>query len=207
MAVSDSPSRSGARPLAGATLAGEAYVFLSPIYPRTSVDHVRFFVDGRLVQVERDAGYDLGGGQADRGYGLDTWRIGDGPHELETVVVLDAGGQYSFRTSFAVDNGGRARPPQPFTLAYSNGGAPQPLDGATLSGPVALSLVGTATAPVHHVLFYVDAVQSGYDQSAPYQATGLADPGALGPGQHASQVVVFLEDGRIHTVNATFTVP
>lgn len=206
LAVSESPNRSAPRPLAGATLSGLAHVFLTPVYPRSAVDQVRFSVDGRLVQVERNAGYDLGGGQGNRGYGFDTWRVGDGPHELEAVVVLEDGSRHVVRAPFSVDNGGRPAPPRPFTLAWSApGGAPQALDGATVAGTATLSLLGAAASPVDHVLFYVDAVLAGYDGSAPYQS-GTVDLSGLGPGQHASQVVVFHVDGSISTVNATFTV-
>ncbi len=206
--LSDAPDRSDPRPLEGATLSGEAFLFLTPIYPDSPIDHVRFLVDGRLIQVERSAGYDVGGGQGDRAYGLDTFRVGDGAHELETVVVLADGSRASFTTDFRVDNTGRTRPDQPFSLVAlgPQGEVAWPLDGAVVSGPVRLGLAGTASAPVGHVLFFVDAVQRAWDGSAPYAMGEAFDSSALGSGAQASQAVVFLADGRIFTVNATFTV-
>ena len=59
---------------------------------------------------------------------------------------------------------------------------------------------------VEHVLVYVDAGLIGYDEEAPF-LVGPLDAAALGSGEHASQVIVYLSDGRLLTVNATFHVP
>ena len=69
-----------------------------------------------------------------------------------------------------------------------------------------LILQGTAPAPVDRVLLYVDADLTGYAEAPrPTLVDGL-DVARLGPGEHMSQAIVYLTDGRILTVNATFTV-
>ena len=86
------------------------------------------------------------------------------------------------------------------------GDGAQPLDGAVVSGSLYLGLAGSPPAPVSHVLVYVDAGLSGYDEQAPF-LVGPVDASALGPGEHGSQVIVYFTDGRLLTVNATFLVP
>jgi hypothetical protein len=169
---------------------------------------VRWYVDGRLVQVEKLAGYDFGGGNAERAYPFDTFRLGDGPHTLEARIRLPDGTESVLRAPFRVDNGGRPRPPQPFQLmASTDGGATsRPLESASLAGPTRLTLLGAAPGPVDRVLLYVDADLVGWTDQVPGVLLEGLDVARLGPGEHMSQAIVYLTDGRILTVNSTFTV-
>ena len=80
------------------------------------------------------------------------------------------------------------------------------VDGAVVGGPLYLGLVGGTAVAVERVLFYVDAGLTGDDTEGPY-LVGPADAAALGSGEHASQAIVYLADGSLLTVNATFRVP
>ena len=91
LGVSDAADRRDPRPLAGETLSGDSYVFVTPVWPSVTPDVVRFSVDGRLVQVERQVGFDLGGGTALFSYPFDTFRLGDGPHVLEARLQFGDG--------------------------------------------------------------------------------------------------------------------
>ena len=64
--VSQSSDRSAAIPLAGATIAGDAYIFT---FPDTGVNRVRFWLDspdfaGPQDRVENNAPYDFAGGNS-----------------------------------------------------------------------------------------------------------------------------------------------
>ena len=111
---------------------------------------------------------------------------------------------------FQVDNRGRPAPPQPFQLTWPPVRPAARAQPASTErpwrGPLCLGLAGGTAAAVDHVLFYVDAVLIGYDTERPVPG-GAVDVGRAGPGEHASQAIVFLADGRILTVNATFRVP
>ena len=119
--------------------------------PRSRPTCVRFSVDGRLVQVERQAGFDLGGGTASFSYPFDTFRLGDGPHVLEARLQFGDGHEEVVRAPFQVDNRGLSAPDRPFQLTVAGspaGDGAQPLDGAVVSGPLYLGLAGSPPAPV-----------------------------------------------------------
>jgi len=209
LGVSDDADRRDPRPLDGETLSGDSYVFVTPVWAAVPPDVVRFSVDGHLVQVEREAGFDLGGGTASFSYPFDTFRLADGPHVLEARLQFGDGHEEVVCAPFQVDNRGLAPPDRPFQLtvaATPAGDGARLLDGAVVSGPLYLGVVGAPPVPVDHVLVYVDAGLSGYDEQVPF-LVGPVDAAALGRGEHASQVIVYLSDGRLLTVNATFHVP
>jgi hypothetical protein len=199
--ISASADRSSPQPFAGATVGGDVYVFVVPTFPVPPPQQVRFYVDGDLVQVERLGGYDLGGGMNAASYPFDTFRLADGHHRLDVVIVEADGRQRHTSTPFTVDNAGRTRTP-PIGVAEVDG-SPEP--GQSLEADADLTLTLSPDAgPVHHVLFYVDAVLIGYDQDAPY-VSAPATLAQFGVGQHMVQAIVFFEDGRIGTANSTFT--
>ncbi len=206
IAWSPSPSRLPAEPLDGDVVAGDLYAFVTPTYPARPVAMVRFFVDGVLVQVERQAGYDLGGGRWDRSYPFDTFRLRDGRHRLDVVVTFADGGEQPLSTTFVVDNGDAVPPPSAGILLLGD----VPLERAVVAAPAAVRLAPGPGWPgdpaqVRYVLFYVDAVLVGYDDTPTYTLAPDA-LAALAEGQHMVQAIVELADGTTRTVNASFTV-
>jgi hypothetical protein len=206
LATSPGPGRGGAVPLRGATLSGIAYVHLTPVWPSTALAEVRFSSGGRLLQVEKLAGYDLGGGQSGFGYGFDSWRLGDGIHELRADILSADGRRFVVTEPFRVDNGGRPRPGPRLEVSVVDEAGERPLDGAVIRGPGRLVLVGNPGAAVSHVLFYVNADPVGWDGVAPYDTGAEVDLARYGPGQHAVQLIAVLVDGRFLTANAAYTV-
>ncbi|MDY7101872.1 MAG: S8 family serine peptidase [Actinomycetota bacterium] len=216
LAVSDHPDRSEPRPLSGQTLSGETYVFVRPEAVSGNIAMVRFFVDGMLVQVEKQAGYDLGGGMPDRAYPIDLARFGPGEHTVMAETTLTDGTVSQAEATFTVDAATPAIP-RPFEVVVSADPAsePVPMNGTVLSGGVYVSLrpVDPLPAAVDHVLFYIDAEQVGYDGAAPYEmlpaSNGVVPPfdtATLANGQHMLQAIAFLVDGSIVTANASYTV-
>lgn len=96
------PLRSDPLPLEGATLSGEVYMFLAPGPMPTNRIEILFFVDGNEVRSETNPPYDLGGGNA-TAFPFDTADLTNGPHELETVYVVD-GDMRSATARFDVAN-------------------------------------------------------------------------------------------------------
>ena len=204
LAQSPAADRASATPLRGATLQGDVFVHLTPVWPTAPVSQVRFFAGNRLLQVEKSAGYDLGGGQSGFGYAFDTWRLADGTHLLRAEIAMADGRRFTVTEPVVVANGGGARPGPVLEVRAADAGGERPLDGATVAGPLRLSLAGEPGAAVNQVLFYVDADLIGYDDTAPYDNGVAINPARLGVGPHQVQVIVFFADGRYRTANATF---
>lgn len=214
LATSPSDTRTPATPLAGDEVQGDLFAFLTPTYPAAPVAVVRFYVDGVLVQVERQAGYDLGGGRWDRAYPFDTFRLVDGRHRLDAVVTLVDGRDVAVGTTFVVTNGDAPRPTPSGVLRRGLA----PLDGTVLDGAFLEAAVPGGEQPdrvvldlavdlgeVRYVVFYVDAVLVAYDEWPTYDLDTLALI-ALDPGQHMVQAIAELADGTTRTANASFRV-
>ncbi|MFC5381926.1 right-handed parallel beta-helix repeat-containing protein [Aquipuribacter nitratireducens] len=103
---SQSATRSPASALAGTTVSGTAYIFLS--VSGGAADKVDFWLDSgtdtQPSQSESNAPYDLEGGTAELANALDTTRLANGTHRL-TARVTQGGLQTLVTTSFGVSNG------------------------------------------------------------------------------------------------------
>lgn len=106
LAVSTTSNRSRPTLLDGTELTGNAYVFLSPESPSSSVNKVTFFVDGRKIRTETAAPYDLLGSSDDgkRGSKLETKYLDDGTHVAAAVIEFDDGSETYVSSQFTVDN-------------------------------------------------------------------------------------------------------
>ncbi|MDH4144689.1 MAG: S8 family serine peptidase [Acidimicrobiia bacterium] len=207
LALSSSADRGDARPLEGALLAGDAYVFVTPIHSG-NVAEVRFLVDGRLQQVERLSGFDLGGGRSDRAYPFDTTRLGAGAHRITASVLTRDGVTWQLGASVEVDNGGAPPGPAATRLDFEAGGRTGALNGASVEGNVTLGVTGLPEGQITGVLYYIDAVLVGWSSGVePVRADSAVDLARFGPGEHMSQAIADYADGRVVTANATFEVP
>ena len=195
---------------------------MTPVFPtNVGVEQVRFSIDGVLVQVEKLAGYDVGGGGRTTAFPFDTFRLSNGRHRLRADIRLGGGRIVAISAPFSVANAGRPAAPRAQLVVGPAGG---PLDGRLLSEPTVIGLrLVDPTLAVHHVSFYVDADLAGYDDVGPYElgraaagsggsgsggsgSSGSFSVSALGAGQHMVQAIVYLSDGRIVTANASFSV-
>lgn len=107
--VSSLADRSDMLPLKNTTLSDNAFVFLTPTFPQTSISQVDYFLDGEFVKTEDFAPYDLKGtrkGVLPRR--LNTRKIDDGPHEVKAEIQFASGQVQSIAENFFVSN--RASP-------------------------------------------------------------------------------------------------
>ena len=203
---------SGALPLDGAVLSGKVAVHLDE--GTEVVDTVTFALDGDVVQVEDNAPWNLSGNTASETRMLDTADLAPGRHTVDADVAT-ASGVLRVSASFTV---GAGAPPAeepdgpPAELLYSLSAdytAPQPLDGAALSGPVAVFVPGGED--VRTVRFTLDGEHVRTERSAPYDLSAdtrgrshLLDVTRLADGVHTVTAEVTSASGRRDTVTATF---
>lgn len=103
--VSTSSKRERPTELDGTTLSDKAYIFLSPIHPKTSIERIVFFVDGRAVETETDPPYDLGGTDKNGKSGkVDTDELRNGTHVASAIITLASGDKTYVSSQFTVDN-------------------------------------------------------------------------------------------------------
>lgn len=97
--VSSSSDRADPQTLCGSHLEGEVFIFVTPDEgPR----RVRFLVDGRFVHQERNAPWDLAGGDSEKANPFQADELADGAHVVEARVRLDDGTVVSSVAGFSV---------------------------------------------------------------------------------------------------------
>ena len=104
--VSSSPDRADPVPLAGVTVAGLVYFFLSA---PAGVDGVAFWLDdpdrsGRPVRRERNAPWDFAGGGLELAKPFDTAQLGNGTHTITAELDLESGGSEVVTAAFNASN-------------------------------------------------------------------------------------------------------
>jgi hypothetical protein len=105
LSVSFSADRSGTIPLAGATLSGKAYIFLTPLFPDGDIDQVDFFLDGSFVKTELRAPYDLKGTyDGGKPAPFDTRKLDNGSHSVRAKIVFASGEVEAVASRFSVSN-------------------------------------------------------------------------------------------------------
>jgi len=105
LSVSSSADRSGTISLAGATLSGKAYIFLTPLFPDGDIDQVDFFLDGSFFKTELWAPYDLMGTyDGGKPAPFDTRKLDNGSHSVRAKIVFAAGEVEAVASRFSVSN-------------------------------------------------------------------------------------------------------
>ena len=115
LGLSGSPDRTSAKFLDGASVGDEVIVFLGrlPLIPNggpvpapgDGIDDVRFLLDGVLVQTERFAPYDMGGGTVDEARPFDLSALVPGStHQLEARVRRSDGSRVPVTATFEKDS-------------------------------------------------------------------------------------------------------
>ncbi len=88
--LSLNPTRSSAVPLEGSVVSGDVFIFTSP---DTGVAEVSFFIDGVFEKRERNAPYDLAGGNSDgTAKAFNATALSNGFHTISAEVTFDGGG-------------------------------------------------------------------------------------------------------------------
>jgi hypothetical protein len=101
------PNRSKPALLAGATLRGNVYVFLTPNMP--GIRQVRFHLDDPVMaraprQIERLVHYDFAGGALEAANPFNTATVVDGSHTITAAVDFTSGATEVVQAGFAVSN-------------------------------------------------------------------------------------------------------
>ncbi|HEX4983198.1 MAG TPA: choice-of-anchor U domain-containing protein [Ilumatobacteraceae bacterium] len=210
--VSGSANRTDPKPLAGSTLTGKVAIFV----PGTDgeIRSVRFSLDGKLVNTENEAPFDLlGTGRNGNATLLSTRLLRDGNHTMIARITLADGRLETRQVSFVTAN------PRPATrrLMVSNFADrhdARSLDGRTVSGPLAVFV--PAEPDVLWVEFHLDDPKlrgwpEAIELAAPFDYAGTRTSGQavltrFGRGHHTLSVRIVFNDGYVDVFTASFTV-
>ena len=103
--VSRSSSRSNAVELSDAELYDNAYIFLSPVFPSTSVQTVTYYLNGDEFHTEFYVPYDFTGTYSNGDSGVyNTNNLPDGTHTIAAEIRLNSGGSTFVSAQFRVAN-------------------------------------------------------------------------------------------------------
>ncbi len=215
VAVSNTSNRSNPRNLQGETLAGDTFIFLTPVFPQQSINRVEFFVDGRFIRTERFAPYDLGSTSGNNGLPFDTRTLNDGAHAVDARVVLNNGSVENVRATFNVNN---APPPAEFSLRVSE--RADRARSRALAGTTVEDNVYVFVSPlfpergISGVDFFIDGRFQKTEGFAPYDLAGTQGSGNAAPfnmnslreGTHTITIRVRFSQGGSTNVSASFRV-
>lgn len=201
--VSTNADRRDAVPLGEQPLSGGPFIWLSPLMPDPVPQRVEFYIDDTLMNVEVWPTLDLAGGFLEQSFPVDTTRWSNGRHRLVAAITWADGRRELATANLVIDNGPTSGWSPPGALVAPDG-APVHRRTVAADASVALQVAPSSTTPIHHVNFFIDAVQVGEDHVAPFEAD-LGDLG-LTPGQHALRAVAITIDGRLWAVDANIVV-
>jgi glucose/arabinose dehydrogenase len=95
--------RAGSMDLNGSQVSGDIYVFLQG--DSTGVQQVQFLVDGRPVNTDLSAPWDLVGGTAKQARPFDTKTLENGVHSISAIIDFSDGRSATVTDSFTIANG------------------------------------------------------------------------------------------------------
>jgi hypothetical protein len=199
-------SRAPAQVLEGATITGSVAIVLPD---RPGIRSVQFFLDGESVRTERAPSYDFAGtapnGQARL---WSSRQVPNGPHTITANITLRSGSTSVESANFTVLNTRPAtRVIQVSTSADRS--APTPLDGAVVTGRVAVFVPDESD--IDSVTFTLDGDVVRVERANPYDFASTLPSGAarlqgFTPGRHVITATFSFTDGTSDTVSAAFTV-
>ncbi len=228
--VSQSPDRSGATPLEGGTLSGDAYVFLQT---GESASRVEFSLDGALHWTENVAPYDFAGTSGGSPTAWSTASIDDGSHTISARVVRNGASDITVSASFTVANDGEAGDgddagdgsPSPTPTPEVEAPTGQLLvsgsaDRAGASALGAAPLAGDAfvflssNAELSEVRFRLDGSFVRTERLTPFDLGGTRQNGSanrwdttgVADGQHVIEATATTVSGASFTVSASFSI-
>lgn len=195
--------------LDGATVSGSIAVFVPTA---TDIARVDFFVDDPTMsraprQVERTAPYDFAGtAGTGRAVMFSTRTLTDGLHTITARVVLRNGSTQVVTSSFTVSNP-RPATRQLMVSTQSTRAGALPLDGRSVSGPVAV-YVPNETGIVS-VEFRLDGRLVRVERSNPWDfgstlGNGRAALVRFAPGTRTVTARIVFSDGSTDTLRAAF---
>ena len=176
---------------------------------QSTVDQVKFSLDGRLLSIENGAPFDLFRTKwTGASLPFDTTLLADGPHTVSASIRLYSGQVITRTATFTVSNGTNAK-----RLEYSlrsNRSNSQILQGASIVGsPVFVSFVPNNSIENADVQFELDGSVVWTERAAPYdlggtQRNGNAAGFTVSRGQHTLEAVVLLPKNVTMSIEASF---
>ena len=201
-------------PLNGRTVttADDLYVFVSGHPNVPSIRQVTFSLDGVVFSVDRGAPFDLAGSARPTApaWALDADLLAPGPHTIAAIVVFAGGSSEGLAATFnVVGTGSRSL----MVSTRANRSNPVTLDGARLSGKVAIFLgPNTSITDLGAVTMLLDGRLQSLDLTTPYDLRGgttstavMLDIAGLRAGPHTVRAIVVLRGGGYLIYDATFT--
>ena len=209
--ISTYQNRSNPNPLDGATVSNNIYV---SVEPATNIQSVEFLIDGVLRRTENVAPFDLSGGSAAIANPFNTNGLSNGYHtfsarvtktngSLETISAEAYVGASSSTSTSITSSSATYR----LISTYQNRSNPNPLDGATVSNNIYVS-VEPATN-IQSVEFLIDGVLRRTENVAPFDLSGgsaaIANPfntNGLSNGYHTFSARVKKANNIIEIISA-----
>ncbi len=203
--------RGASAALHGATLSGRVAIFV----PGTNTDlrTVTFFVDGVQVRSDVSAPFDLVGSLANGdAKPYSTRKLPDGTHTVQARIVL-ANRSVEIQDATFTTSNPRPATCRPMVSTSSQRTNVVPLDGAQLSGQVAIFVPGEPD--LKRVDFYLDDPQmtgtlDGKDGTEPYdyagtRSNGTAKLATFPHGSHTLTARLTFTDGFVDVITVPFT--
>jgi len=225
LVVSQAPDRAGALPLAGATLEGEVYIFVSPGH---GIRQARFYLDGMKGQLERQAPHDFAGGSAAIANPFNTRGTQDGTHRVKAELELENGRSVVIEERWSAAN--RASPATAtrntddtqsaddpfvageFRLMVSR--SPQRTGAVPLAGAMLADEVYIFVSPgrgIRQARFYLNGMKGQLEREAPHDFAGGSaeiarpfDTRTIRDGIHRIKAELELENGRTAVVEESW---
>jgi glucose/arabinose dehydrogenase/N-acetylneuraminic acid mutarotase len=202
--LSASPDRSSPSTLDGATLAGNAYVFVAP---ESGVSQVKFFLDdpamsGTPRQVEKNAPWDFAGGTSTgQARPFDTKTVPDGSHSITAAITLPDGGAEVIHSSFEVLNAPPALVFGADSLAFDvEEGGISATDSVALGSDRSTSPTFSLSKDAPWLMLTADST------TVPATVTVTANPGGLVPGVYTATVTATAADHTSDSLAVSMTV-
>lgn len=221
--VSQTANRAGATALAGATIAGDAFIFLNP---SDSLQQVIFSLDGTQTQIENTTPYDFRGGSPGAANAWSTTGLNDGDHTVSALVKPTSGSPFTVSASFSIDNSAVGSNPQVTPTPVADTTATGQLlisgspgrGGASVAGSATLSgdafVFFTADTALREVRFSLDGSFVRVEKATPYDLGGTLPDGTArswdttqtSDGAHTIEAVAITSSGATLTASASVLV-
>jgi len=212
LSLSTTSNRSNIIVIKKAVLSGDAFSFLTPLFPNSEVKEVEFFIDGDFINNESSAPYDLNGTHL-RGYsrGFNTEKLFDGFHTLDAVISFLSGGNQTISNKFETLN-------YDFKLyaSHSNTRSEKfPLQDAIFSDNACIFLMPLhPSLPISSVDYFIDNSFVKREWNAPYDIKGthsngnaiMFDSFAFRNGTHRVSARIQFSNGRRHHISSVFEI-
>jgi hypothetical protein len=177
-------------------------IFLPATLAGSRIASVTFRLDGTVIRTERFAPFDFGSTAVNGSARLwNSATVANGSHVIAAEVRLRDGTVRTETATFRVAN------PRLLVSTSPMRSAAIPLDGATVTGPIAVFVPDTGS--IRTVEFFLDGTRVSTERYAAYDLNSTATNGTarlldVAPGTHTVRAVISYRSGLAEEVAATF---